>query len=118
MLLDERQPMSAKVDSGLVGDAIRLLLRNGNFQRSSGDYSSALRSNNRAYDISSRTLGPEHPDTLTSANNLAATLRALGDVNAARELFVEALNGAQHVWGRDHPNTKTIRSNLERCEQQ
>ncbi|MGH3912181.1 MAG: tetratricopeptide repeat protein [Pseudonocardiaceae bacterium] len=31
-------------------------------------------------------LGAEHPDTLISANNLAADLRALGQYEAARRL--------------------------------
>ena len=31
-------------------------------------------------------LGEDHPDTLTSASNLAVDLRALGEEKAAREL--------------------------------
>jgi Tetratricopeptide repeat len=33
-----------------------------------------------------RVLGEDHPDTLISASNLAAGLRALGEHQAAREL--------------------------------
>ena len=32
------------------------------------------------------TLGPEHPDTLTSKNKLATTLRARGDLDGAEQL--------------------------------
>jgi hypothetical protein len=46
-----------------------------------------------AYDRDADTLAPrrqvlglDHPDTLRSANNLAAELRELGDLQAAREL--------------------------------
>jgi hypothetical protein len=33
-----------------------------------------------------RVLGEDHPDTLTSASNLAADLRALGEHERARQL--------------------------------
>jgi hypothetical protein len=36
-----------------------------------------------------RLLGEEHPDTLMSKNNLAATLQAQGDLEGARRLREE-----------------------------
>ena len=62
-------------------------------------------------------LGPDHPDTLTSRNNLAGAYRAAGNLNQAIPLFREALRGAESVLGPDHPTTKTIRDNLAYCEQ-
>jgi hypothetical protein len=41
---------------------------------------------NRSLDASRRVLSDEHPDTLTAANNLAATLSAMGDLVGARAL--------------------------------
>ena len=39
-----------------------------------------------AYDLDRARLGGDHPDTLTSASNLAADLRRLGDLDAATAL--------------------------------
>ena len=36
-----------------------------------------------------RTLGGDHPDTLTSANNLAVDLAALGDTEQSAALLAE-----------------------------
>ena len=52
---------------------------------------------------SRRVLGDDHPDTLTSANNLANDLRALGDVQAARDLDQDTLDRRRRVLGDDHP---------------
>ena len=57
-------------------------------------------------------LGEDHPDTLTSANNLAIDLRALGDHQAARELDEDTLARRRRVLGEDHPDTLTSANNL------
>ena len=38
-------------------------------------------------------------------NNLAETLRALGDLQGARDLHEQALTGRRQVLGDDHPDT-------------
>jgi hypothetical protein len=57
-------------------------------------------------------LGPDHPYTLTSANNLAANLAALGEVQAARDLDQDTLDRRRRVLGPDHPDTLTSANNL------
>ena len=57
-------------------------------------------------------LGEDHPDTLTSASNLAIDLRALGETQAARELDEDTLARSRRVLGDDHPRTLTSASNL------
>ena len=57
-------------------------------------------------------LGDDHPNTLTSANNLAADLRNLGEHQAARELDEDTLARRRRVLGDDHPDTLTSASNL------
>ena len=57
-------------------------------------------------------LGEDHPDTLTSASNLAITLRALGEHQAARELDEDTLARRRRVLGQDHPSTLISASNL------
>ena len=59
-----------------------------------------------------RVLGEDHPSTLASANNLAADLRALGEVQAARDLDQDTLGRRRRVLGEDHPDTLTSANNL------
>jgi hypothetical protein len=47
-------------------------------------------------DARERLLGREHPDTLTTKNNLALTLRDLGDLEGARRVHEEVLEAQRH----------------------
>lgn len=49
---------------------------------------------------------------MTARNNLAATLRALGDLAGARKLHEQNLEIYERVLGSEHPNTLTTRNNL------
>jgi hypothetical protein len=60
-----------------------------------------------------RVLGDEHPDTLTSMNNLAGTLKAQGDMTGSRGLREQALNISRRVLGEEHPNTQKFKNNLD-----
>jgi hypothetical protein len=57
-------------------------------------------------------LGEDHPDTLTSAHNLAVGLRALGEHEQARQLHEDTLTRRRRVLGEDHPDTLSSASNL------
>jgi tetratricopeptide (TPR) repeat protein len=57
-------------------------------------------------------LGKEHPDTLTSMNNLATVLRDQGKYEQAEEMYRHALRLRQTVLGKEHPSTLTRMSNL------
>jgi hypothetical protein len=59
-----------------------------------------------------RVLGEDHPDTLASANNLAAAFRALGENQAARELDQDTLARSRRVLGENHPSTLVSANNL------
>ena len=59
-----------------------------------------------------RVLGPDHPDTLTSRNNLAAAYRAAGRLDEAITLHEQTLAARERVLGPDHPDTLTSRNNL------
>jgi tetratricopeptide (TPR) repeat protein len=50
-------------------------------------------------------LGPEHPETLISLNNLANLLVSRGDFAGAEPLYRRALETNERVLGRRHPNT-------------
>ncbi len=59
-----------------------------------------------------RALKPDHPDTLTSRNNLAAAYQAAGDLDRAIPLFEAACEDATRILGASHPTTKVICGNL------
>jgi tetratricopeptide (TPR) repeat protein len=77
-----------------------------------GNYSEARIYSERALAIREQVLGPEHPDTALSLNNLAGLLRAQGDYAAARPLSERALAIWEQVLGPDHPHTATSLNNL------
>lgn len=62
--------------------------------------------------IQRRVLGPEHPDTLQSVNNLAETLSSQGDPAGARKLHEETLDIWRRVLGPEHPSTSMSAWNL------
>ncbi len=57
-------------------------------------------------------LGPDHPDTLSSMNNLALAYMASGRLKDALPLMEETLKRKRARLGRDHPNTLTSMNNL------
>jgi tetratricopeptide (TPR) repeat protein len=57
-------------------------------------------------------LGPDHPDTLTITNNLAAAYQAAGKLDQALPLYEETLKFMQAQWGPDDPHTLTSMNNL------
>ena len=57
-------------------------------------------------------LGPHHPDTLASRNNLAGTYRASGRLDKAIALYEQTLEDSIRFLGPDHPDTLTARNNL------
>jgi Tetratricopeptide repeat len=66
----------------------------------------------RVLSIRERVLGPDHPDTATSLDDLATLLRNQGDPAAARPLFERALAIRERVLGPDHPDTVATRRAL------
>ncbi|MFN8477104.1 MAG: tetratricopeptide repeat protein [Kouleothrix sp.] len=66
----------------------------------------------RALAITEQALGPAHPDTATSLNNLAPLLQAQGDFDAARPYLERALAIREQALGPAHPDTATSLNNL------
>ena len=58
------------------------------------------------------TLGPEHPNTLTTAANLASVLSHLGRRKEARVLLQNSLEGFRRTLGEEHPKTKAVAEQL------
>jgi tetratricopeptide (TPR) repeat protein len=66
----------------------------------------------RTFECWKQLLGAEHPDTLTSMENLAGTLGAQGDHAGARAIQEEVLAVRRRLLGAKHPDTLTGMSNL------
>jgi tetratricopeptide (TPR) repeat protein len=62
--------------------------------------------------LADRNFGREHPDTLTTRNDLAAALQAQGRSAEAEPIFREVLALREKVLGHEHPDTLTTRNNL------
>ena len=51
-------------------------------------------------------LGADHPDTLTSMNNLAWTWKHQNRPEKALELMIEVVQLSKRIVGSNHPNTR------------
>ena len=63
------------------------------------------------------TLGPDHPSTLTSRNNLAYAYQDVGRLDEAIALYEQTLEDRTRILGPHHPNTLTSRNNLANAYQ-
>ena len=61
---------------------------------------------------SERILGPDHPDTLTTRNNLAVAYRAAGRLDEAITLHEQNVAASERILGPDHPDTLTTCNSL------
>ena len=66
--------------------------------------------------IREQVLGPKHPDTAGSLNNLGFLLRAQGDLAGARPYFERALHIFMARLGPNHAFTQTVQRNLAALE--
>jgi tetratricopeptide (TPR) repeat protein len=86
--------------TGLLDQAATYLLTRGEVRAAVAVYE-------RAYDVRRDTFGDDHPDSLTSASNLALNLFALGEYQRARALDENTLARRRRILGEDHPDTLT-----------
>ncbi|MFD6259858.1 tetratricopeptide repeat protein, partial [Micromonospora chalcea] len=68
-----------------------------------GQYEQARTLNEDTLTRRRRILGNDHPDTLTSATNLATNLHQLGQYEQARTLNEDTLTRRRRILGNDHP---------------
>jgi Tetratricopeptide repeat len=59
-----------------------------------------------------RVLGPEHPDTLTSMNNLAFTWKEMERDTEAIRLMKDCVQLLKRILGINHPNTVSSSATL------
>ncbi|RNL72465.1 tetratricopeptide repeat protein [Streptomyces sp. I6] len=89
-----------------------VLNRTGLFLDDQGQPAHAIRHLQRALTDRTRVLGEDHPDTLSSRNNLAGAYDSVGDLGRAIELYERTLTDMVRVLGEDHPVTLSSRNNL------
>lgn len=82
------------------------------FQHGPALYIDAVNCFEHALKLDREDLGDEHPNTLISLNNLAATLWAQGDLAGARALQEQGIAVSQRLLGEEHPDTLTAMNNL------
>ena len=79
---------------------------------SQGRYREAIRPAEQALAIREQALGPMHPDTATSLNNLAELYRITGSDEKAEPLLHRALAIREQALGPMHPDTAGSLNNL------
>jgi tetratricopeptide (TPR) repeat protein len=72
----------------------------------------AARFYDEALRIRLRVLGPDHADTLSTRNNLAALYYQQSDFERAAPMFREGMEQRRRQFGDDHPAVATSRNNL------
>jgi tetratricopeptide (TPR) repeat protein len=84
----------------------------GSFLYDGGQYEKSERWYRRSLDIRLKQFGPEHPDTVTSMNNLAEALGSQGKYEAAEAMLRRTLELREKVLGPEHPDTLTSMNSL------
>jgi tetratricopeptide (TPR) repeat protein len=77
-----------------------------------GKYDEAATMHRQVLTLRTKVLGAEHPDTLTSMNNLALVLDSQGNYDEAVAMHRQAFGGYQKVLGAEHPDTLASINNL------
>jgi tetratricopeptide (TPR) repeat protein len=95
-----------------IADWPKLLDRAGSYFHTRAAYRQAVPLFSDALGVREKLLGPEHPDTATSLNNLALLLQHQGDLAGVRPLFERALVIWEKALGPEHPDTLTALNNL------
>ena len=76
------------------------------------NYPAAIELANEALVIREKILGPEHPDTALSLNNLALLYDSQANYPAAVPLYQRALKINEKILGPEHPDTASSLNNL------
>ena len=77
-----------------------------------GEHAEAARLQRSILDVRTRTLGPDHRETLISASNLAASLVHLGECAEVAALLQSTLAVRTRTLGSDEPGTRMVEGHL------
>ena len=111
--LQETAGPAGQADGELAGTMLRLRSWALYYQAVLGDGApQAIDAGEAVAADSARLLGPDHPDTLASWNNLAIACQEAGRKAEAVRLHERALAGRVRALGPEHPDTLASRNNL------
>ncbi len=85
-------------------------------QRRRGRYQLAKEAGQHALTLAKQTYALGHPEIAKDQSNLALVLQELGDLAGAKRLLIHSYEAFKHLLGEDHPNTLTVKGNLEMVE--
>src|SRR5438552_8470502 len=89
-----------------------VMYRVGWFLREDGKIRDSEWLSSQAVKINTEILGDDHPGTLATMNNLAATYRAQGRMGDAARIHEDVLEKRRWILGDDHPDTLATMNNL------
>ncbi|MEV6821472.1 tetratricopeptide repeat protein [Nocardiopsis dassonvillei] len=90
----------------------RLLFRAGKSLGECGRVQEAVSYCEQLVDHARHYLGPDHPDTFASRNNLADARGKAGDIIGAATAYEKLIQDELRIFGPDHPKTLKDQSNL------
>jgi tetratricopeptide (TPR) repeat protein len=76
------------------------------------DYATAMECYQRALGGREKTLGKDHPDTLSTVHNMGSVFDNQGEYGKALEWYQRALDGCEKTLGKDHPSTLSTVHNM------
>ena len=79
---------------------------------SSGNYARGILVAEKALEVAEKNVGPNHPDTATSLNNLASLYDDQGEYVKAEPLYKRSLEIREKVLGPNHPDVAVSLNNL------
>ena len=80
--------------------------------RQKARYTDALHLCEKQREIREQVLGKDHPDTVTTYNNIGVIYYDMGDYASALEWYQKARKVFESVLGKDHPSTATTYNNI------
>ena len=99
-------------ESNMSEEVINLAQKCGGFLQYDGRYYESETMYQTVLAHREEALGPEHPDTLTSVNNLGSVLQSQGKYEKAEAMHQRDLEASEKVLGPEHPDTLTSVINL------
>jgi tetratricopeptide (TPR) repeat protein len=101
--------LAAPEDAGDLQGAVGTVA---DFLKSAGLYEAGIPLAEWTLEASERTLGPEHPTTLSNVGNLALLYVPQGRYAEAEPLYLWTLEASERTLGPEHPTTLTSVNNL------
>lgn len=85
-------------------------------QRQRGRYQLPKDAGEQALALAQQTYAPGHTDIARCQSYLGLVLKDLGDLEGAKALLIQSYEAFKNLLGEDHPNTLTVKGNLESVE--